>query len=375
MVYRIRFSHVLIIALLASLFGSCGEEERAPEKIIRPVRCQKVFPTSGTRIRTFSGTARAGVESQLSFRVSGTIEEVAVEVGARVATGQLIARLDAADFELKVQETEAALTDSEAQARKAEADFKRAQALYENRNIPRNDYDAARAQAESTRAGVDASKKRLELAESQLSYTRLEAPVDGAIADVPVEVNENVQPGTPVAILTSGARAKVEVAVPEVFISRIRQGTSVTVTFDALQGKEFAATVTEVGVAATGFATTYPVTALLENTDPGIRSGMAAEVAFTFETGDDGERFTVPPVAVGEDREGRFVFVVEPTGNDLGIARRRTVTVGELTGDGLVILDGLKDGDFLVTAGVSKITDGQEVRHGVNAPKAAGEGN
>jgi len=134
------------------------------------------------------------------------------------------------------------------------------------------------------------------------------------------------------------------------------------VSFDAIPDGSFPATVTEVGVASVGFATTYPVKVRLETSHEGIRPGMAAEVTFRFSSGDGRERFVVPPVSVGEDDAGRFVFVVEATGDGLGVAKRVPVKVGELTSRGLEITKGLKDGDLLVTAGVSRMTDGQKVR-------------
>jgi multidrug efflux pump subunit AcrA (membrane-fusion protein) len=71
----------------------------------------------------------------------------------------------------------------------------------------------------------------------------------------------------------------------------------------------------------------------------------------------------VPAFAVGEDREGRFVFVLEEIGEGRGRAVRREVTVGDLTADGdLEILQGLEDGEHVITAGVSRIGDGLEVR-------------
>ena len=151
-------------------------------------------------------------------------------------------------------------------------------------------------------------------------------------------------------------------SVPEVLIAGVGEGDSVTVTFDAVPEQHFGAHVTEVGVTSGGFATTFPVTVRLGTSNPDIRAGMAAEVAFTFRTGDDRERFFVPVVAVGEDREGRFVYVVEPIDSVLGRVRRRSVRVGELTSDGLEILTGLADGEEVVTAGTSKIADGMTVR-------------
>ncbi|MFQ6115195.1 MAG: efflux RND transporter periplasmic adaptor subunit, partial [bacterium] len=196
----------------------------------------------------------------------------------------------------------------------------------------------------------------------QLSYTRLVAPTDGSIASVDIEVNENAQPGQPIVMLTAGAQIEVEVAIPEILIADIHEGSEVAVTFDAIPGKSYSAVVREVGVASTAFATTFPVTVSVEESSPEIRSGMAAEVSFRFESSDRRERIIVPSVAVGEDRQGRFVYVVEPVNAHRGFVRRKNVQVGELTAEGLEIFEGLSDGDLVVTAGVSKIQDGQKVK-------------
>ncbi len=351
-----------LLAAAAQL--GCGGEAAESEPVIRPVRYEEVAATGGRRERSFSGTARAGVESQLSFRVPGTVESVSVAIGETVRKGQVIARLEDTDYELQVREAEAALAQAVAAERRADADYDRVRGLYENRNAAKSDLDAARAQAESSAAQVEAARRRLELARRQLAYTRLVAPVAGAIASVAVEANENVAAGTPVALLTSGARPEVEVAMPEALIARVEEGAPAAVTFDALPGERFEATVTEVGVAATGAGATFPVRVRLQAAEGSIRSGLAATVTFRFESG-GGERILVPPVAVGEDRDGRFVFVLEQgdAGDaELATARRRSVRVGDLTSEGLEITDGLAGGELLVTAGVRRIQDGQQVR-------------
>ncbi len=349
------------LILVSPLIGCGGEAEEA-SPVIRPVRYQEVLSTGAKRQRSFSGTARAGVESQLSFRVAGTVQSVSVAVGNTVKKGQEVARLDATDLALQLQEAEASLSQARAAERKADADYGRVRGLYENENASKSDLDAARAQAESNRAQVAAAQQRRELARRQLSYARLIAPVDGAIASVLVEANENVGSGTPVALLTSGSRPEVEVAMPGVLISEVREGATAEVAFDALPGVSYPAAITEVGVAATGAGATYPVTARLTADDSSVRSGMAATVTFRFESGDGEERIFVPPVAVGEDRDGRFVFVLEPGEGELGTARRRPVSIGDLTPEGIEIKDGLVDGELLVTAGVRRIQDGQQVK-------------
>lgn len=359
-----RVLSVLVILLTLTLFFplSCSDKEQVTEEIIRPVRYTQVFSTGSDRMRSFSGSVRSEEESKLSFKVSGTIINLPVKLGDVVKKGQLIAQLDPKDYQLRVQESEASLTQVRAEARNAAANYERVRQLYENQNASLSDLDIARTQAESTQAQVRSIEKQLELTRFQLSYTKLSAPVDGSIASVDIEINENVNAGDTVALLTACCKLEVEVAIPESLISGIRDGDSVTVKLDALPGKSFSAVITEVGVAPTEFATTYPVTVRLDRTDPDIRSGMAAEVAFGFGSSGSVKRFIVPPIAVLEDRDGRFVYIVEPDEAGLGLVRKRLVTVGELTSEGLEITDGLSDGDLVVIAGVSNISDGLKVK-------------
>lgn len=356
-----RFCQVWLAFLATGLLLSCGEEEQVPEPVVRPVRSEPVYATGGSRARSFSGTCRAAQESRLSFKVAGTVTKVAVQVGDRVRTGQLIAELDGRDYELQVQEAEAALKSSQAQARNANRALSRVRSLYENQNASLNDLDAARAAWESAEAQDRATQNRVDLARSQLSYARLTSPVEGSIASVTVEENENVAPGQPVALLTSGSDLEVQVAIPEVLIAQIREGDATTVSFDAIPGQEQQGTVTEVGVSPTGMATTFPVTVRLHKVDPKCRPGMAAEVIFRFGTRGNRERILVPASAVGEDPEGRFVFVVDESEAGTATVHRRPVTI-RLAGKDIEILEGLTDGERVVTAGVSRINDGQKVK-------------
>lgn len=358
-------SRASLAFLAASLAcAGCGGDAPSPAPL-RPVRTEQVFSTGGTRIRTFSGSARSGTESRLSFRVGGTLIERPASVGDTVRAGELIARLDPEDYRLQLREAEAGLAQANAQAQNAESSYERVRDLYEVDNASRADLDAALAAYQSAEATVRAAEQRRRLAEQQLSYTRLTAPTAGAVASVNVEVNENVQPGQIVLFLTSGDDLEVEVAVPEALISQIREADTAWVSFDAVPGRRFEARVTEVGVAATATATAYPVTVALAERDPALRSGMAAEVEFRFAGSGGADVIVVPSVAVGEDADGRFVYVVERAeGEDpgVGVVRRRAVDIGALTTEGLQVMRGLSDGDHVVVAGVSRIADGLRVR-------------
>ncbi len=211
---------------------------------------------------------------------------------------------------------------------------------------------------------MGAAHKQILLIRSRLGYTRLKAPSAGAISMVSAEAGENITPGKTVAVLSSGGRPEVKVTVPAAYISRIKAGDPVTVTFAALKGKPAAAVVSEVGVTAGKSASTYPVIARLTGAPPDARAGMAAEV--TFKLGAPAAvsgRVVVPPVAVSEDRQQkRYVFVAEKKAAGRAVVKRRVVQVGELSTRGLEIRSGLKPGELLITAGVSKIRDGLEVK-------------
>jgi len=356
-----RFNSYLILVFVGLFIVSCEEKQEIKE-VIRPVRTEQVFSTGGERVRTFSGVVQSGTESKLSFKVPGTVQKVNVDIGSKVRAGQLLIQLDPTDYEIQVKEAENARDLARSVEIQAESNYERVRALYENRSASKSALDAARAAFESAHEQDNISKKRRKLAKNQFEYTSLKAPVTGAISDVRVEENENVQAGQPVVILTSGSELEVKIAMPGILIAQIREGDNVSVTLDAVQGKNFIAKITEVGIASTGYTTTYPIMVRLIEKDPNIRSGMAAEVSFTFKATSNRECFIVPPVAVGEDRLGRYVFVVVPADSGLGIIQKKTVEIGELTSDGLEIMEGLKDGDYLVTAGVSQVQDNLKVK-------------
>ena len=356
------FRHLTILIVGGCLLApACAEPPPAEPVAVRPVRYVSVEATGDWRTGTFSGVARARAKSSLSFRVAGTIARVSVAVGDRVQAGAPIARLDSEDYGLRVRAAEAVLRQAEAMAHNAAANLRRARALYENESASVTDLDAALAAADSAAAQVDAAGRRLELVELQARRTQLVAPVDGAIADVLVAANEHVTAGQPVVVLVaSGATPEVEFAVPEGLIRRIRRGTPVSAIFGAIPGVRFDGAVTEVGVAATATSTMFPVAANLD-AGPSVRPGMAARVTLELDGGDAAERFVLPSQAVGEDRDGRFVFVAEPAGEGRAVVRRRAVTVGDFVSGGLEIVEGLSAGARVVSGGVSRITDGDVV--------------
>lgn len=353
---------LVLLAVGSLLLPACGSEPPPEPEGPRVVRAEAFYHEGGARVRTFAGVARAGIETQLSFKVTGTVERVGVEIGDQVAAQDLVAGLDDTDYRIQVEDARAALSRQEAAARNAAATYRRTEALYENNNASLADLEAARANDESARAAVESAQKALERAERQLSYTVLRAPIAGSISRVQIEEGENVQPGAPVATLNSGSRVEVEVSVPEMLITGVDEGQTVTVRFSAVPDRSFQATVTEVGVATQGGSSAYPVRARLEEETDEVRPGMAAEVGFTFESPRGHDVMVVPPSAVAEDIEGRYAFVVREDEEGVERVHRTDVRVGDLTSEGLEILSGIEDGDVVVTAGVDRLYEDEAVQ-------------
>jgi RND family efflux transporter MFP subunit len=354
------FSIAACLAL--GLAAGCGRENPPAAPTPRVVRAQPVYLSGGDRVRTFAGVARAGMETQLSFKVSGTISRLDVQVGDQLRAGARVASLESTDFELQAENARANLLRQQAAARSAATTYARTVALYENNNASLAELEAARANDESAQAAVQSAQKSLELAQTQLSYTTLVAPVAGAISAVAVEEGENVAAGSPVAMLTAGSHIEVEATIPEMLIASVVAGQKVAAVFDAVGGREFSATIVEVGVAASSGASAYPVVARLDEPSAEVLPGMAAELRFTFANPDGHEVVVVPPTAVGEDISGRYVLLVRDVEANVGRVVRVAVHVGDLTRDGLEILSGIADGDLVVTAGVDRLVDGESVR-------------
>lgn len=351
----------LVTILLSMVLSGCSDEKKVEKETIRPVRYQAVVTSSGDRERSFSGTAKSALESNLSFKVAGTISRIDVKIGDVVEKNQLIATLDNKDYNLTVQEAQAGLQQAKAQALNAASNYKRIRKLYENDNVSKSDLDNSRAAFDSANAFVKSIKTKLALAKSQMSYTLLSAPFASVVTAVHVDENENIAAGNPVVSIASETKPEVSVAIPGILISQINDGNTVSVTFDALPGKSFKGIITEVGVATSKFATTYPVTISINTEDTYIRPGMAASVKFMF-TSKRKSTIIVPSHAAGEDNKGNFVYIVVPGENNLGIVKRVSVKTGELVTDGLEIIEGLSENDLVVTAGISKLKTGMKVR-------------
>lgn len=353
--------NILLIALVLT-FTSCGEEEKKQEQLKRPVKYQEVGYLGGEKIRTFSGTAQTDKIIKMSFRTSGIITELNVKLGQKVKKGQLLGKLDNVSSRLSYEQALTQVNSAESQLNTAKLSLDRVRALYEKGSTSLSDYEAAKNSYKTASESYKSSKRGLAIQQEQIRYGYLYAPENGTIATVDVEIDENVTSGQLIATLNSGKDMEITLGIPESVINGVKNGMNVAVDFSSVTNEKFQAKVTEVSPAVDANTATYPVRVTLIDSSDRIKSGMTANVTFDF--GDrkmNNKTLVVPANAVGEDSDGRFVFLIEGEGENVKVKKQK-VTIGTLTPEGFEIKSGLTVGQKIATAGLQTLLNGQEVK-------------
>jgi RND family efflux transporter MFP subunit len=368
---------LLILSSLLFLL-SCGDGSEETSDPIRPVKYEVVKRSTGMVKYTFSGVAKPENETNLSFKVAGTLASVNVKLGDRVTKGQLIATLDPSDYNIQTNQAlsqkDGAVANAkaaEAQLMSAKATYNRIAQLYESNSVALSEYqqakaalDAAQAQYDAANSQISTSNQQLAAAGNQVSYTRLTSPMNGVITALQVQKNEVVNAGMLIANVSSLGRPEVEVGVPEALINELNIGEKATVTFSSLSNQVFDAEVIEIAFASER-STTFPIKLKIITLEDEIRPGMAAEVSFTLGTADEttGEQLVAPLKAVASGPDGNYVFKLIPD-TDEGVykAQRVAVELGPIIDNGYVIKSGITDGDLVATAGLRSLYDGKKVK-------------
>ncbi len=349
--------------VILGLLTACGGKEEKKGEVLRPVRYQVVGTADAQRVRTFSGTAKAGDEIELSFRSSGILAESNVKVGQSVKKGDLIARLDNIEANLAYEKSVSALKAAESSMNTAKTELDRIKALYEKQGVSLSDYQTAKNSYQTALDQFESAKRNKSIQQTQVSYGFIYAPSDGIIADKSGGINETISSGQVVAVLNAGGDVNIEVGIPENVINKVQLGMTTDVDLSALETK-FEGNVIEVSPIVDPSSATYPVKVGIINPSAEIKPGMAANVTFNFKSADsaEGDALIIPLKAVGEDGDGNFVFVIESEDDKTGVVKKQIIEVGELTPDGFKVESGLTGGEKIATAGLQTLLDGQKVR-------------
>ncbi len=297
----------------------------------------------------------------LKSRIDGQVLAVPFAEGKPVAKGEVLVRLDAADYQARVRQVEATLARDQALLDKARADVARYQSLLEQQFVSREKVADMRATAEAAAATVNADQAALDLARQQLGYTTIRAPFAGVVGarlvhpGASVKINE-----TALAVVNRVRPLHVSFAVPEKHLSaiqaaRARGDLGVEIRLPDGGAAIAAGKVVFLDNAVDPATATLRMKAEIANADSRLAPGQFLVVSLRLDTLRDA--VTVPAEAVQQGPEGSFVYVLEGEG-----ARMRKVTLAQTRGGLVAIAEGLALGETVVIDGHSRLTPGAKVK-------------
>ncbi|MBY0298375.1 MAG: efflux RND transporter periplasmic adaptor subunit [Methylobacterium sp.] len=347
------------LVITASLLAAgCKEEPAAtgPGEVAgRPVLVQRVAFEDRVPARSFVGTIRPRIESDLGFRVQGKVERRLVNVGDAVTAGQPLATLDVVDLRLQTEQAEAELSAATASLAQADADLKRTLTLAGQGWSAASTVDRQKAVAEEARGRLLRAERALLLARNAVSYAVLAADADGVVTAALVEPGQVVAPGQAAIRLARTAEKEAVIAIPESLVAQAREGEA-SVGLWSQPGARYRATLRELAPAADAMTRTYLARFSLPQADASVQLGMTATVTLT---GAKTERVVrVPLSALFNQGGGASVWTVDGE----GALTLKPVTVAAYEAQDALVSGGLAEGERIVRLGVQKLDSAQRVR-------------
>jgi membrane fusion protein (multidrug efflux system) len=296
------------------------------------------------------GSVRPVQGADLSVETSGIVSKIHFENGAEVRAGDLLLELDSTA-------EQANLRAAEAEAELARTVFDRTKSLRTTNAVPQSELDSAAAQLRKAQAAVE--QWRAEIAKKQLH-----APFDGRLGIREANVGQFVNNGDKIVPLQSLDPMFVDFLLPQQLLPAVAAGQRIVLRTDAAPGREFGGVLTAVNSEIDPVTRNIRLQGTLDNPDGALRPGMFARVE-VFQGGAD-RVLRIPLTAVFRASYGDSVFVVvEKTGKDGAkemVAEQRFIRTGRAVGDFISVVDGLSEGDTVVSAGAFKLRNGSSVR-------------
>ena len=353
------FNRRRLSALLALGLGACspnGADQTRPkgEQVV-PVTVMKVRFLEMDRAIPVSGTLCPKDEATISAAVEGQVEKTLVEVGDRVAAGQVIAEIDTTTYEALARQAEANLARAKATDGNADHNLKRTQDLQKNNIASMSDLDKAKAEADQARAEVKAAEAAEAMARLNLERSHVRAPFDAAVAERVASAGDFMKVGSILFRMVNDRVLKYMVQAPERYAGDVKIDQSIFFSVDAYPGRTFEGQVYLISPQVNTVTRGFSFGALVQNPERKLK-------ASTFARGELVLQRKVPTPVVPLDAVINFagitrVFVVEK-----GVARGRDVQVGLIKDGQQQVLAGLKPGEAVVVSGQTKLFDGSLVR-------------
>jgi len=381
----------IVVALVATAAFLVRHKSAVPaEAVVVAGNSTGSGPVAGSTAVTANGYVVARIRAAVSAKIPGRLASLPVDGGSVVKRGEVIARLDNADYAAAVSEQQANLATSQAQLIEAESERDQARREYDrvkeirasnpnlvsaqDEEVAQNRMVTAAARANAARSRVDAARAALKFAEANLENTFIRAPFSGTVLRKEAEVGEVVAPSvggglTRGAVVTMAdlGTLEVEVDVNEAYIGRVQHGQAARITLDAYPDTAFRGSVRQVVPTADRQRATVQVKVSILDHDPRILPEMGARVDFIAASPDTAAAapgasggstptFRLPVAAVFETGGGTVVWLIRG-----GRLESRSVEAGPASAGYREIRRGLTGGEMVLTGGVTQPEQGMRV--------------
>lgn len=324
--------------------GEGGDDKKPEKKRAEPVPVQVASVTRGPIAATLSFNSTLETESTVDLypQVAGQVEELLVEEGDFVKTGDPLVRIDEREWRVDAEE---ALVNLE----RTTAEFSRTESLFERNLINQQEFEAAKFNLEQMRL-------RHERAKIRLDHATVRAPFDGVVSEREVQVGARVGNNTKLFSLVSLQDMVARVFVPGRYLPDLASGQLATITSEFLPGQEFEAWVKRISPVIDPQSGTFKVTVGVKNPDNNIVPGLFVRASIVTE--ERAAALLLPKRAIVYDGGSQFVFTVD----EEGLAKRLPLEAGFETADTIEIRSGLDEGDPVIVLGQSGLKDEAPVK-------------
>ena len=396
---KTKLTILVALSSLALIQTACGKKpQAAAEKpsVVTGVQIEKIAASTVDDIYEATGTVRTKNTTVLSSRIMGTVISLRVREGDRVNAGQALIEIDNREAAAQLQKAQAGLRQAEqsvaeadqagnaalsakaaaeASKRLAASTLARYQTLLDRKSVSPQEFDEVKARASVAEAEADRAEKMLEMlaakkrqAQAQMDqakadiasaqvfagYARVVTPISGIVTAKQIEVGATATPGAPLLTIEDSSRYRLEAAVEESQIGKIKLKDRARVKIDAIGGEELEGTVAEILPSADPMSRSYTVKIDVQSAQQ-LRSGLYGTASFVR---GGRQAIAIPTKAVTQRGQLTGVFVID----DTNIARLRLVKTGKTFGDRVEVLSGLNEGERIAVDGIAKLNDGVKVQ-------------
>ena len=345
-----RFALLIMAALIVVLFFAIKKESEsiaagkaAEISTEKPAVNAVTLQLSPREIRdriNLPGSIEPWTDLQLLAKIKGTVTELLVSEGDKVKEGDVIARIEDADYRIGLERARAAYN-------QAKADLQRDISIYSKGMIPT-------AEIESRRTNLATAKADLEDAELQYSRCNIVAPMSGIIKTMDAKVGLLLSVGDPIARILEIDRLKGVVGIPESDVNAVRPLTDVEVSIQALHDEKIIGKNHFLSPAPDSVARLYELELEISNKDGRILPGMFVRADIVKKTVENA--VVIPFYSVISRKNEQFVFVEKD-----GVAEKRNIKMGIMDGWMVQITSGLSAGEHLLVEGHRDVEDGQQI--------------